>query len=249
MKAQELARLQRAIDGISSPDSSEPSSPCDFFSELAQSEGPPPHEAPSENPSQDQDKAANGHVLPNTTETTEGTDKRKNETTAADPPHAAEEDEDFNIHLLLKQGRRQRMQRQHQQQSDSKEQPVALPPVEIALEEAAFRVRQRLAQKEEEAAARAARLAGDEVQHVSASGPGGGSRRPAKKQQQGTHTFPILGVCLGAPLGAFAGPSAGGSYFPSSSNIISQQKMRDGGSLGELASAFPCTYTSACFPF
>lgn len=211
LKAQELARLQRAIDGLSSPDDSEHSSPCDFFVEPVENQERLPEGVAPENPSQNGSKTAEGNGLPSVMEgRSEGAYKENNETRATALSQAAEEDEEFNIHLLLKQGRRQRLQRQ-QQQNDDKEQPVSLPSVEVALEEAACRVRQRQAHREEEAAARAALLAGDEVQHVSASGlGGGGSRRPAKKHQQVYVGLPV-GVGWHVPL---VGVEGRGGYKP-----------------------------------
>ncbi|KAL8437160.1 hypothetical protein ACSSS7_001139 [Eimeria intestinalis] len=206
-RAQELERLQRALDGVSSPGSSEPPSPCPFFAEPeepAQIEDQQQQDggeraSPAELSTND---AVSAPVTVGKATTPEATAAAASAAATAAATAAAggldEEEEAFNLQSVLKEGRRQRRQREHQhakeqQQQQQQQRPaVTLPPADVALDEAAERVRQRQVKREQEAASRAARHAADEVQHVSSAGPRDASRRPAKKQQQ---------VYVGLPVG------------------------------------------------
>ncbi|KAL8453869.1 hypothetical protein Emag_001677 [Eimeria magna] len=195
LAAQELERLQRELDGVSSPDNSGPPSPCSFFGEPEEATGAEiQQQASFQQQQQDGAEGATPAELPTSGSLPAPVTVGKTAPAAA--AGALDEEEVFNIHSVLKEGRRQWRRRDHQHANEGQQQEqrpaVALPPADVALDEAAERVRQRQVQREQEAAARAARHAADEVQHVSSAGPRDPSRRPAKKQQQ---------VYVGLPVG------------------------------------------------
>ncbi|KAL8271268.1 hypothetical protein Esti_004834 [Eimeria stiedai] len=190
LATQELERLQRALDGVSSPDSSGTPSPCAFFVEPREAPQAERQQQPSCQQQQDGGEEAPPAEPPTSDALPAPVPVGKVAAAGSD-----EEEEVFDIHSVLKEGRRQRHQREHQHAKEGEQQQrpaVTLPPADVALDEAAEKVRQRQAKREQEAAARAARHAADEVQHVSSTGPRDPSRRPAKKQQQ---------VYVGLPVG------------------------------------------------
>ncbi|CDJ63056.1 hypothetical protein, conserved [Eimeria necatrix] len=223
LQPRELSRIQRALDGFSSD--SEPPSPCDIFKEAAE-----PTEAPSEGHSSRGTEAEPAAAKGAAAADVAATDSSKASSAAVDAAgDVDEDDEDFSIHALLREGRRQRrrpaqqQQQQQQQQQNEKCPKASFPPVELALQEAEERVSQKRKQQEAEQAARAARLAGDEIQHVPAAAPAGGPRRtPPKKQQQVYVGLPV-GVGWHVPL---VGIEGRGGYKPSAEEQTAENEKR-----------------------
>ncbi|KAL8434259.1 hypothetical protein Efla_002024 [Eimeria flavescens] len=223
LEAQELARLQRAADGLSSEES-EPSSPCDFFREREEETQGVFVEAASCEEAADAaaDAAASAADTTGPVHQEEESFVGKTGQPAA-ALSASDDEEEFNIHSVLKQGRRQRRQQERQQEQQGSEkasQPVALPAADVALDEAAQRVQQQQARREKEAASRAARQLAADIQHVSSAGPRDPSQRPPKKQQQVYVGLPV-GVGWHVPL---VGVEGRGGYKTSPSGEEAAKK-------------------------
>ncbi|XP_026190051.1 uncharacterized protein LOC34622145 [Cyclospora cayetanensis] len=207
LQAEDLARIQRELDGLSSPASESSCSPVDIFKEPQEEslQGSSLRAA-----STDGEQMTNGNATARNAEGESGHGPFLSGDSAGDAA-GAEDDEVFSIQDLLREKRR-RLRRQLQQpHGKTEEAPVSLPAADIALNAAEQRVLQKQQQREKEAIERAARLVGDEVQHVAASGPvGGGSRMPKKKSQQVYVGLPV-GVGWHVPL---VGVEGRGGYKP-----------------------------------